>query len=86
MYICYVLCLKPLIPAAYGGRYRSTHAFTLCYVLFPVTSYKCMLVITLLLRMLYVLSFRYTNMVMVRYYRYYTVVTYDICVMASVGR
>ena len=29
MYICYVLCHKPLIPAAYGGRYRSTHAFTL---------------------------------------------------------
>ena len=37
MYICYVLCLKPLIPAAYGGRYRSTLAFTL-YVLFLYTS------------------------------------------------
>ena len=46
----------------------------------------CMLGITLLLRMLYVLSFHYTNMLMVRYYSYYTVVTYDICVMASVGR
>ena len=26
------------------------------------------------------------GMLMVRYYRYYTVVTYDICVMASVAR
>ena len=45
-----------------------------------------MLVITLLLRMLYVLSFHYISMLMVRYYSYYTVVTYDICVMDSVGR
>ena len=55
------------------------------YIL-PVTSYWCMLGITPLLRMLYVLSFHYTIMLMVRYYSYYTVVTYDICVMASVGR
>ena len=46
----------------------------------------CMLGIILLLLMLYVISFRYTSMLMVRYYSYYTVVTYDICVMASVGR
>ena len=52
----------------------------------PVTSCWCMLGITLLLRMLYVLSFHYTNMLMARYYSYYTVVTYDICVMTSVGR
>ena len=59
----------------------------ICFIfILPVTSYWCMLGITLLLRMLYVLSFHYTNMLMVRYYRYYTVVTYDICVMASVGR
>ena len=42
--------------------------------------------VTLLLRMLYVLSFHYTSMLMVRYYSYYMVVTYDIYVMASVGR
>ena len=30
--------------------------------------------------------FHYFTMLMVRYYRYYTIVTYDICVMASVGR
>ena len=36
--------------------------------------------------MLYVMSFCYTSMRMVRYYSFYTVVTYDICVMASVGR
>ena len=46
----------------------------------------CMLVITLLLHMLYVILFHYTDMLMVRYYSYYTVVTYDICGMASVAR
>ena len=51
------------------------------YIL-PVTFYWCMLGITLLLRMLYVM-FCYTSMLMVRYY---TVVTYDICAMTSVGR
>ena len=55
------------------------------YIL-PVTSYWCMLGVTLLLRMLYVMSFCYTSMLMVRYYSCYTVVTYDICVMTSVGR
>ena len=55
------------------------------YIL-PFTSYWCMLGITLLLRMLYVMSFCYTSMLMVRCYSYYTVVTYDICVMTSVGR
>ena len=45
-----------------------------------------MLDITLLLLMIYVLSLLYISMLMVRYYRYYTVVAYDICVMASVGR
>ena len=34
MYKSYVKCLNPLIPAAYGGRYRSKLAFTLLYVLF----------------------------------------------------
>ena len=89
MYISYVICLTPLIPAAYGGRYRSTLAFTLLYVLFLYTLSILTIVyvsVTLLLRMLYVLSFHYTSMLMVRYYSYYTVVTYDICVMASVGR
>ena len=51
-----------------------------------VTSYRCMLVITLLLHMLYVIGFHCFSMLMVRYCRYYTVVTYDICVMASVAR
>ena len=41
----------------------------------------CMLGITLLLHMLYVLSFHYINMLMVRYYSYYTVVTYMIYVL-----
>ena len=80
---------QPLIPAAYGGRYRSTLAFILLYVLFLYTSSILTIVyvsVTLLLCMLYVLSFHYTSMLMVRYYSYYTVVTYDICVMASVGR
>ena len=45
-----------------------------------------MIVITLLLHMLYVIGFYYFGMLMVRYYRYYTIVTYDICVMASVAR
>ena len=38
MYIGYVICLIPLIPAAYGGRYRSTLAFILLYVLLLYTS------------------------------------------------
>ena len=38
MYIGYVICLIPLILAAYGGRYRSTLAFTLLYVLLLYTS------------------------------------------------
>ena len=42
--------------------------------------------VTRLLRMLYVFSLSYINMLMVRYYRFYTVVAYDICVMNSVGR
>ena len=45
-----------------------------------------MLDIKRLLHMLHVLSLHYISMLMVRYYSYYTVVTYDICVMASVGR
>ena len=45
-----------------------------------------MLDVTGLLRMLYVFSLSYINMLMVRYYRFYTVVAYDICVMTSVGR
>ena len=59
----------------------------ICFIfILPVTSYWCMLGVTLLLRMLYVMSFCYTSMLMVRYYSFYTVVTYDICAMASVGR
>ena len=59
----------------------------ICFIfILPVTSYWCMLGVTLLLRMLYVMSFCYTSMLMVQYYSFYTVVTYDICVMASVGR
>ena len=45
-----------------------------------------MLDVTRLLHMLYVFSLSYINMLMVRYYRFYTVVAYDICVMTSVGR
>ena len=45
-----------------------------------------MLDVTRLLRMLYVFSLSYINLLMVRYYRFYTVVAYDICVMTSVGR
>ena len=45
-----------------------------------------MLDVTLLLLMLYVLSLPYIIMLMVRYYRFYTVVAYDICVTTSVGR
>ena len=37
MYKIYVKCFKPLIPAAYGGGYRSKLAFTLLYVLFLYT-------------------------------------------------
>ena len=37
--------------------------------------------VTRLLRMLYVFALYYINMLMVRYYRFYTVVAYDICVM-----
>ena len=47
---------------------------------------RCVLVITLLLHMLYVIGFYYFGMLMVRYYRHYTIVTYDICVMAGVAR
>ena len=65
------------------GQPTHLHYHIFIFIL-PVTSYWCMLGITLLLRMLYVLSFHYTDMLMVRYYRYYMVVTYDICVMASV--
>ena len=46
-----------------------------------------MLDVTRLLRMLYVFSLSYINLLMVRYYRFYTVVVaYDICVMTSVGQ
>ena len=45
-----------------------------------------MLDVTRLLRMLYLFSLSYINLLMVRYYRFYTVVAYDICVMTSVGR
>ena len=68
------------------GQPTHLHYDMFYFYILPVTSYRCMLGITLLLCMLYVLSFHYTNMLMVRYYRYYTVVTYDICVIASVGR
>ena len=70
----------------YIGQPSHLHYDKFYFYILLVTSYWCMLGITLLLRMLYVLSFHYTNMLMVRYYSYYTVVTYDICVMASVGR
>ena len=38
-----------------------------------------MLDVTRLLRMLYVFSLSYINLLMVRYYRFYTVVAYDMC-------
>ena len=57
--------------------------FTDCYW---VASRKCMLVITLLLHMLYVIGFFYSLVLMVRYYRHYTIVTYDLCGIASVAR
>ena len=90
MYKRYATYFKSLIPAAYGGRYRSKLAFTMLYVFMfiylPVYLPWYMLDVTQLLRMLYVLSLHYICMLMVRYYRYYAIVTYDICVMASVGR
>ena len=70
----------------YIGQPSHIHYDMFYFYILPVTSYWCMLGITLLLRMLYVLSFHYTDMLMVRYYSYYKVVTYDICVMTSVGR
>ena len=48
-----------------------------CFFLF--TSHRCMLVITLLLHMLYVIGFFYSLVLMIRYYRHYTIVTYDLC-------
>ena len=68
------------------GQPSHLHYDMFYFYILPVTSCWCMLGITLLLRMLYVMSFRYISMLMVRYYSYYTVVTYDICVMTSVGR
>ena len=70
----------------YIGQPSHLHYDMFYFYILPVTSYWCMLGITLLLRMLYVLSFHYTNMLMVRCYSYYTVVTYGICAMTSVGR
>ena len=71
-----------------GGYYYYVHILVsqIVFFCFWVTSYRCMLVITLLLHMLYVIGFHCFSMLMVRYCRYYTVVTYDICVMASVAR
>ena len=71
-----------------GGYCYYVHILVSRIVLYDYwfTSYRCMLVITLLLHMLYVIGFHYFSMLMVRYCRYYTVVTYDICVMASVAR
>ena len=57
--------------------------FTDCYW---VASRRCMLVITLLLHMLYVIGFFYSLVLMVRYYRHYAIVTYDLCGIASVAR
>ena len=74
---------------AHGRLSRHHVTATLCYVLclyVRISSYRCMLVITLLLHMLYVICYCYFTMLMVRYYRYYTIVTYDICGMASVAR
>ena len=56
----------------------------LCYILVSrivigVASHRCMLVITLLLHMLYVIGFFYSLVLMVRYCRHYTIVTYDLC-------
>ena len=68
------------------GQPTHLHYDMFCFLYFRITSYRCMLVITLLLHMLYVICLHYFSMLMVRYYRYYTVVTYDICVMASVAR
>ena len=56
--------------------------FTDCYW---VASHRCMLVITLLLHMLYVIGFFYSLVLMVRYYRYHTIVTCDVCGIASVA-
>ena len=70
MYICYVVCLKPLIPAAYGGRYRSTHAFTLCYVLclyVRISSYRCML------SYYTIVAYALCDMLLLFYYAYGTI-------------
>ena len=61
----------------WGGVIPMLHlGFTDCYW---VASHRCMLVITLLLHMLYVIGFFYSLVLMVRYYRHYTIVTYDLC-------
>ena len=65
-----------VIPMLYLG-------ITDCYW---VASHGCMLVITLLLHMLYVIGFFYSLVLMVRYYRHYTFVAYDLCGIASVAR
>ena len=47
------------------GDIGQPHAFTLCYVLclyVRISSYRCMLVITLLLHMLYVICYCYFTM------------------------
>ena len=62
------------------------YMFFFMYIYLSVYVPWDMLDVTRLLRMLYVFSLSYINLLMVRYYRFYTVVAYDICVMTSVGR
>ena len=71
-----------------GDIGQPSHCIDTCFMFVYLSVYIPwdMLDITLLLLMIYVLSLLYISMLMVRYYRYYTVVAYDICVMAHVGR
>ena len=75
-----------------GGYYYYVHILVSRIVLYVLGLllfffiFRCMIVMTLLLHMLYVIGLYYFGMLMVRYYRCYTIVTYDICVMASVAR
>ena len=88
LFVTYDICGRVSISKlGWGGYYYYVHILVSRIVFCSwVTSCRCMLVITLLLHMLCLIGFHCFSMLMVRYCRYYMVVTYDICVMASVAR
>ena len=86
LFVTYVICGSVMIgKLGWGGYYYYVHIL-ISWIVFWVTSHRCMLVITLLLHMLYVIGFFYSLVLMMRYYRHYTIVTYDLCGIASVAR